>query len=147
MKIAKVIPIHKSSDQSLLKNYRPISLLPAFSKLIKKLMYNKIASFFTSKNLFYKHQYGFQNKHSTVHPILHFLNHCTDSISNNSSNLTLAIFCDLSKAFDVLNHDILLRKLNSYGIRGIANQWIQNYLIGRTQVVLSLNVVFPQGQF
>jgi hypothetical protein len=135
MKIAKVIPIHKSSDQSLLKNYRPISLLPAFSKLIEKLMYNKISSFFTAKNLFYKHQYGFRTNHSTVHPVLHFLNHCADSISNNSSNLTLVIFCDLSKAFDVLNHDILLRKLNSYGIRGIANQWFENYLTEITQFI------------
>ena len=98
-------------------------------------MYNKISSFFTAKNLFYKHQYGFRNKHSTVHPVLHFLNHCADSISNNSSNLTLALFCDLSKAFDLLNHDILLRKLNSYGIRGIANQWLKNYLTGITQFV------------
>jgi len=63
MKIAKVIIIHKSSDHSLLDNHRPISLLPAFPKLIEKLMYNKISSFFIAKNLFYKHQYGFQNKH------------------------------------------------------------------------------------
>ena len=86
MKIAKVIPIHKSSDPSLIKNYRPISLLPAFSKLIEKLMYKKITCFFNSNNIFYKHQYGFREKHSTIHPIIHLLNYCAESTSNDKSN-------------------------------------------------------------
>ena len=63
LRIAKVIPIYKSSDPSLLKNYRPISLLPAFSKLLEKIMYDKLMSFLVSKNIFYKHQYGFRPKH------------------------------------------------------------------------------------
>jgi len=91
MKIAKVIPIHKTADPSILQNYRPISLLPAFSKLIEKIMYSKITSFFNANCLFYKHQYGFRAKHSTVHPIIHLLNHCAESTSNCSSSLTLAI--------------------------------------------------------
>ena len=135
MKIAKVVPVHKSSDQTLLKNYRPISLLPAFSKVIEKLMFNKIVSFFNANSLFYKHQYGFRSKHSTIHPIIHLLNHCADSINKTPPEYTLSIFCDLSKAFDVIDHKILIYKLRNYGIRGIANKWCHNYLTNRAQYV------------
>ena len=135
MKIAKVIPIYKTSDQMNLKNYRPVSLLPAFSKLLEKIVYDKLMNFLIKKNLLYKHQYGFRPKHSTIHPIIHLLNRCASASSKPEPECTLAVLCDLSKAFDVINHDILFNKMNTYGIRGIANEWFMSYLSERQQFV------------
>lgn len=135
MKIAKVIPIHKKADPTLIQNYRPISLLPAFSKILEKIMYKKVVSFLESNNLLNEHQYGFRPKHSTIHPIIHLLNHCADVNNKSNKEFTLAIFCDLSKAFDVIDHEILLKKLNTYGLRGNVNKWFRNYLSNRSQYV------------
>ena len=103
--------------------------------LFEKVMYNKVMSFLTAKNVLYKHQYGFRQKHSTIHPIIHLLNSCAYANNQNTKQHVLSIFCDLSKAFDVINHDILINKLNHYGIRGIANQWFSSYLSDRMQYV------------
>ena len=135
LKVAKVLPIHKSSNPNELTNYRPISLLPAFSKLLEKIMFNKVMSFLDAKQILYKHQYGFRAKHSTIHPIIHLLNECADANNSNPKKYTISIFCDLSKAFDVISHNILLKKLNFYGIRGIVNTWFANYLSNRCQYV------------
>ena len=135
MKIAKVVPIYKSSDQSILKNYRPISLLPAFSKILEKAMYIQLMAFLKTNTILYKHQYGFRPNHSTIHPIIHLLNHCAEAASKSSPEFTIAALCDLSKAFDVINHDIVLNKLFRYGIRGTANDWFKSYLSSRSQFV------------
>lgn len=135
MKIAKVVPVFKSSDRCSIKNYRPISLLTSFSKLLEKVMYDKIMCFLNTNNILYKHQYGFRAKHSTIHPIIHLLNYCADAANKNDPEYTLAVFCDLSKAFDVINHKILLHKLRTYGIRGIVNDWFSSYLSNRIQFV------------
>ena len=92
-------------------------------------------SYLTSSNILFKHQYGFRSRHSTIHPIIHLLNHCADSSNKTDPEFTLAILCDLSKAFDVINHDILLRKLKCYGIRGVVNSWFESYLSSRMQFV------------
>ena len=112
-----------------------ISLLTSFSKLLEKLMYNKVIDFLNVNNVLYEHQYGFRAKHSTIHPIIHLLNHCAHATNKSVPDNTLAILCDLSKAFDVINHNILLKKMNTYGIRGIVNAWFRSYLSERTQFV------------
>ena len=86
LKIAKVIPVFKSSEADKLQNDWPISLLPAISKVFEKIMYNKIVSFLSSKNILYKHQYGFRQKHSTIHPIIHMLNDCAKNINAAPNN-------------------------------------------------------------
>ena len=82
MKIAKVVPIDKSSDQNTFKNYRPVSLILAFSKLLEKIVFRLLMTFLTEHNIFYEHQYGFRPKHSTIHPIIHLLDHCASSSKN-----------------------------------------------------------------
>ncbi len=154
MKLAKVIPIFKSGDQYSFNNYRPISILPAFSKILEKVIATKLIKYLESQNLLYKHQYGFRPKHSTIHPIIHLLNNITTENDKPSKNLTLAVFIDLSKAFDTINHDILLKKLDNLGVRGVSNTWFRNYLENRMQymelnsaksTLESLTCSVPQG--
>lgn len=153
-KQSKIVPIYKSSDPTLCNNYRPVSLLPSFSKILEKCMYHKLTNFLENSNLFYKHQYGFRKSHNTIHPITHLLNACFHAHNSRPMKYTLSIFCDLSKAFDILDHDILLHKLRNLGIRGIALDFIKDYLTNRQQYVeientksLNLPVHFgvPQG--
>ena len=92
LKMAKVIPIFKAGDPEQLQNYRPVSLLPVFSKIYEKIMFKKIMSFLNSQNILYKHQYGFRPKHSTIHPIIHLLNNCAQANNNNPRKFTLSIF-------------------------------------------------------
>ena len=129
MKIAEIIPLFKRGAKHLIENYRPISLLITLSKLLEKCMYQGVYKFLNINNIFFKKQYGFRAKHSCEHTIQDL---CGNIISKKEEGLqTAAIFLDLSKAFDTLSHDILLKKLDIYGIRGICNKWFESYLTNR----------------
>ena len=129
MKIAEIIPLFKRGAKHLIENYRPISLLITLSKLLEKCIYQRVYKFLNINNIFFKKQYGFRAKHSCEHAIQDL---CGNIISKKEEGLqTAAIFLDLSKAFDTLSHDILLKKLDIYGIRGICNKWFESYLTNR----------------
>ena len=119
--MAKIKPIFKSGEKTVLINYRSISLLPAFSKLLEKVVYKQLWSFLNKLSIIYEHQYGFRQRHSTILPIKHLLNFIANSNDLPSKDVTFGIFVDLSKAFDAIYHSILLKKLDYYGVRGIPN--------------------------
>ena len=133
LKISRTVPIFKSDLPTKLTNYRPISCLPILSKIIEKIVSKCLTEYLSTNNLLYQHQYGFQPNKSTVHPLLHI----TDYISKafNKDETVIAIFLDLSKAFDLVDHDILCMKLKKLGIRGTALTWFTNYLKDRIQYV------------
>ena len=133
LKLGKVIPIYKTEDPSLFVNYRPISLLPNFSKFFEKVIYNRLVEFVEMNEIFYLRQFGFRKNHSTSHALIHLLNKISSAIDQRET--TVGIFLDLSKTFDTIDHDILFTKLEHYGIRDAALQWIKSYFSYRYQFV------------
>ena len=110
--MAEVIPIYKKGNEKQLTNHRPISLLPSISKVFEKTLFKQIHSYFKSKNLYFSSQYGFRELHSTELAALEI----TDQImfELDKGNVPISIFMDLSKAFDTIDHDVLLFKLKHY---------------------------------
>ena len=133
LKIAKVIPVFKSGTKESLTNYRPISLLPVFSKILERAVYNRLLHFLTKCNIITGCQYGFRPGHSTSHAIIHLINNIIKVFENNE--ILIGLFLDLSKAFDTLDHEILIKKLYYYGIRGVLLEWFKSYLKNRAQFV------------
>ena len=155
MKIAKVVPIYKSSDKNTFINNRPLSLLPAVSKVLDKIVFRQLITFQTEHKIYLwtsiliSPKTFYNSSHNTFAESIVHRHHL-----KNDQEVTLAILCDLSKAFDVINHDILLKKLNNYGIRGLTNDWFRSYLSEREQFVdiegvhlnrVQLTIGVPQG--
>ena len=152
LKIAKVIPIFKKGDPSLFENYRPISLLPAISKVLEKIIALQLSSYFEKNKLLFDNQYGFRPKHSTEHAALELIDKIINKMDTNE--IPLNIFIDLSKAFDTIDHTILLNKLKYYGLKGPTLNLFQSYLSNRkqcteiedtTSTILPIQVGVPQG--
>ena len=121
-KIAKVIPIFKSESRVLCNKYRPLSLLSNISKLIEKLMHKRVYSFLKQQNCFYNAQFGFRLSLSTNNALMSITENIQSQLDQNK--FCAGVFVDLKKAFDTVDHEILLKKLSHYGIRGIANGFV-----------------------
>ena len=133
LKIANVVPIFKSGDEMVFTNYRPVSVLPIFSKILERLMYNRLIDYINENKLLYKYQFGFQKGKSTYMAVLTLVDKISEALDNG--DYVIGVFLDFSKAFDTVDHDILLRKLEKYGIRGRALDWFTDYLSNRLQYV------------
>lgn len=151
LKISLVIPLHKGGDVDDPSNYRPISLIPTLAKIIEKLVKKRVLGFLISSKLLSSEQFGFQCNKSTNDAMFSFLYRVYTEL--NMGEAAAAIFCDLSKAFDCVQHEILLKKLGHYGFRGVSLEWFNSYLSGREQIVtnstnskkLNINCGVPQG--
>ena len=133
LKISKVVPVFKQGDLRDLNNYRPIALSSCFSKIYEYCFLNRMESFLNKYNILSDFQFGFRSKLSTKDAIHYFTEKIIDYIENNES--PVGIFCDLSKAFDCVEHEKLLNKLHNFGVRGIAYNWIGDFLHERQQFV------------
>ena len=133
LKIAKVTPIYKADDKSDLSNYRPISVLSCFSKILERIMYNRLYQYLTENKILYPKQFGFQTGHSTEHAIVQLVDQILESFEYNK--YTLGVFIDLSKAFDTVDHSILLKKLELYGVTDRNHSWFKNYLSNGKQFI------------
>ncbi len=136
LKIAKVILLFKKCEPHLTKNYRPLSLLSIFNKIIEKLVHKYLYQFLQKCNILYKFQFGFRKGHSTTLANTEIVENIREEISNGK--FVLGAYLELSKAFDTISHDILLHKLNHIGIYIL--DWFKSYLTNRKQYVHINNV-------
>ena len=153
LKIARVIPLFKSGNRNLMSNYRPISILPTISKIFEKRIHDRLYQFLDENRVLYIYQFGFRKAHSTVHAVQTAIHSVTKAL--DTSYQCMGIFIDILKAFDTIQHNILLDKLYHYGVRGIAHKLISSYLSNRKQfmfydnecysAVEDINVGVPQG--
>lgn len=133
MKIARVIPLFKAGDRALFTNYRPVSVLPSFSKFLERVIYNRILNYLHKYNILSENQYGFRKNHSTSLALIDLYDKI--SLAIDQKEFAVGIFLDLSKAFDTVDHQILFDKLAHYGIRGLTLNWVKSYFSNRKQFV------------
>ena len=152
LKLARVVPVFKSGDSANINNYRPISILSTVNKVFETLTFDRISSFLNSHNIISNNQYGFRAQRNTTQAIFTLVSDLLNTF--NKKIYTIAIFIDLKKAFDSVNLDILLHKLNLYGFRGLSNSFFESYLKNRKQFVYvngkpsktnNIDIGVPQG--
>ena len=149
MKVAEIIPLYKGREEDQVVNYRPVSLLMTISKILEKIIYNRVFKFLTKYNILYDSQYGFRSKHSCEDAILELIGRVLQS--KNDDKYCAGIFLDLSKAFDTLDHHLLLQKMEKYGIRGLTLDWFKSYLSNRSilakiESTIQSNILLPMEQ-
>ena len=132
MKQAEVIPLYKGKEMDIRMNYRPISLLITVSKILEKIVYKRLYSFLNNNNSLFSSQYRFRKNHSCEDAILDLTGYILQA--KNLGEQTASVFLDLSKTFGTLDHEILLSKLEQYGVRGTLLEWFRNYFSGRSLV-------------
>lgn len=145
-KTSIVKPLLKKGDETVVSNYRPISLIPAISKVLESTVNDQLTHYMSAKKILTDAQYGFRKNRSTTEATFKLVNSINQILE--SKNIPLVILCDLSKAFDCVDFDILLNKLSYYGIRGSANDWFSSYLKSRKLVVeipvVSIRISWPK---
>ena len=152
LKTAKVVPVFKKDSKLNYSNYRPISLLSNIEKILEKFIYKRLYAFPDYNNITYDLQFGFRQEYSTSHALINITENIRKALDDG--NIGCGVFVDLQKAFDTVDHQILLAKLNHYGIRGVSNDWFKSYLSNRNQYVsingyesglAAINCGVPQG--
>ena len=152
LKLAEIIPIYKSGTKLDPKHWRPINLLSPFTKIYENYLYNELLNFLNKNNVLYNLQYGFREGSSTELAVTQIVDEISKTLDNNSINCT--VFLDLAKAFNTVNHEILLKKLEWYGIRGVVLNLLRSYLSQRQQYTKAngyesntqtINSGIPQG--
>lgn len=139
LKIARVVPIHKSGDKSKPGNYRPISILSPISKIVEQVAKKRLLVFLNKNQYFFSHQYGFLEKNNTTNAAIDIVIKLQKALDDNQQ--AVGLFLDIKKAFDTVDHDLLQYKLRKAGIKDMALKWFQNYLMDRKQYV-DLNKTF-----
>ena len=143
LQLARIIPIFKKGNNSLMQNYRPISILPSFSKIFEKAMVTRLMDYLSTHSILTDAQYGFRPKFSPDLAIHDLCQNMYNALDGKMFQIT--VFCDFTKAFDTISHDILLKKLDVYGIRGNAHKWFESYLAQRKQYTIYNNISSSQN--
>ena len=142
LKIAQITPVYKAGDCSCINNYRPISVLTALSKILEKIVSKRVTSFLDKHSVISNNQFGFRRRHSCELPLVLATDYIRKAL--DEGHHVIGVFLDLQKAFDVVSHQILLRKLSHYGIRGLPLRWFTSYLSNRKQSVKVNGVLSSQ---
>ena len=143
-KVARVVPVYKGEDPTLFSNYRPVSVLPVLSQIFERVLRSRLEGFLESAGVLFPGQYGFRGGHSTTMAVLEMVERVRGAWAKG--NAALGVFIDLKKAFDTVDHGLLLAKLEHYGVRGAALSLLQSYLEGRSQYVVYGGVESGRGQ-